>query len=711
MKSRCRQFLEIAAASLLALAGLIGCAALSDPVPPSAEVSPKTLTEHGQTRVDNYFWLRERENPKVMAYLEAENAYTTAVMKPTETLQEKLFEEIKGRIKQDDRSVPYRYDEYFYYDRQEAGKEYDIYCRKQGSPEAPEQVILDVNALAQGHNFFQVSGIDVSPDHQILAYAVDTVGRRSYTLYFKDLATGAQLPDVISDVTGNLVWAADNRTVFYTDRDPETLRWDRVYRHTLGADPKSDELVYEEKDDTYSTAVEKSKSRQYVFIHSSHTLADEYRYLEADRPDSAFRLFLPRQVNHEYSVDHGGDRFCIRTNLEAKNFRLLSCLVSETGEPSKWREEIPHRSDVFLEGFELFKDFMVVMERKDGLIQFRVRPHQGEEYYVDFGEPAYDVYGTDNYTFDTPVFRYTYSSMTTPRSVFDYDLGTRTATLLKVDEVLGGFDKNQYVTERLYAPARDGARVPISILYRKGQFNQDGSHPLLLYGYGAYGYSMDASFNPIRLSLVDRGFVYAIAHIRGGQELGRDWYENGKLLHKMNTFTDFIDCGEHLVKEKYTSRDRLFGYGGSAGGLLIGAVMNLRPDLWGGLIADVPFVDVVTTMLDASIPLTTSEYDEWGNPANPEYYDYMLGYSPYDNVVARDYPPLLVMTSLHDSQVQYWEPAKWVAKLRATKTDTHRLLLKTDLEAGHGGASGRYKQYREYAFMYAFLLDLMGIHQ
>lgn len=697
----------LTASALLAAALWCNVLAESVPVPPKAEVVPKTMTEHGKTRVDNYFWLRERENPKVIAYLEAENAYTDAMMKHTAPLQEKLFEEIKGRIKQDDRSVPYRYDDYFYYTRQEEGKEYNIYCRKQGTLEAPEQTLIDVNVLAANHGFYEVSGIDPSPDHTVLAYGVDTVGRRGYTIYFKNLTTGELLPDVISDVTGNLVWAADNKTVFYSDRDTSTLRWDRIYRHTLGTDAKSDPLIYTEADETYYTWVEKSKSRQYVFIHSQQTLADEFRYLDASTPQGEFQIFLPRQTNHEYSVDHG-DRFYIRTNLDAKNFRLMSCGLGETGQTSKWKEEIPHRPTVYLEGFELFRQHMVVVERVSGLLKFRVRNASGDDYYIDFGEPTYDVFRTDNYTYDTPLFRYTYTSMTTPRSVFDYDLGKQSATLLKVTEVLGGFDKNNYVTERLYAPARDGARVPISLVYRKDKFRKDGSNPLLLYGYGAYGISTDATFSAVRLSLIDRGFVYAIAHIRGGQEMGREWYEDGRQMKKMNTFYDFIDCGEYLIKEGYASSKGLFGYGGSAGGLLIGAVDNLRPDLWAGLVADVPYVDVINTMLDATIPLTANEWDEWGNPADPKFYDYMISYSPYDNVAAKDYPPMLVLTGLHDSQVQYWEPAKWVARLRATKTDHNRLLMKTEMEAGHGGVSGRYKQYREYAFMYAFLLDLMG---
>jgi len=706
----CNRSILILVAALAIAAPKRSALAESVPVPPKAEVIPKSMTEHGQTRVDNYFWLRERENPKVIAYLEAENAYTDAMMKHTVPFQEELFQEIKGRIKQDDQSVPYRYDDYFYYTRQVDGQEYSLYCRKQGTLEAPEQILLDVNMLAGSHGYYDVSGIDPSPDHKLLAYGVDTVGRRGYSVYFKDMTTGELLPDVIPYITGNLVWAADNKTVFYSDRDTATLRWDRIYRHTLGTDASKDELLYTEADETYYTWVEKSKSRQYIFIHSQQTLADEVRFLDASTPAGAFQVFLPRTSGHEYSVDHG-DRFYIRTNLDAKNFRLMSCGPGETGQTAKWKEEIAHRPEVYLEGYELFRQHTVVIERQDGLLKFRVRQASGDDYYIDFGEPTYDVFRTDNYTYDTPIFRYTYTSMTTPRSVFDYDLGRRESTLLKVTEVLGGFDKNNYTTERLYAPARDGARVPISLVYRKDKFRKDGSNPLLLYGYGAYGLSTDATFSAIRLSLIDRGFVYAIAHIRGGQELGREWYENGRQLQKMNTFYDFIDCGEYLKSEGYASSNGLFGYGGSAGGLLIGAVHNLRPDLWAGLVADVPYVDVINTMLDASIPLTANEWDEWGNPADSTYYEYMMSYSPYDNVAAKNYPPLLVLTGLHDSQVQYWEPAKWVAKLRATRTDSHRLLMKTEMEAGHGGVSGRYKQYREYAFMYAYLLDLVGINK
>jgi oligopeptidase B len=700
-----------AVAAILLAMNLMGCSTQQEPPqPPVAEIIPKQLEIHGDVRTDNYFWLRERDNPKVMAYLEAENAYTDAVMQHTEAFQEKLFQEIKGRIKQTDLSVPYRLDDYYYYDRQEEGGEYSIYCRKKGSLEADEEIMLDGNKMAEGHGFFSVRGLNVSYAQDILAFAVDTVGRRKYTLQFKNLHTGEILPDRIPDVTGNVAWANDNKTIFYTKQDPVTLRWYRIYRHELGSDPATDPLIYEETDSTFGCYVYRTKSKRFLMIESYHTLATEYRYLDAHRPQNEFTIFQPRERNHEYSVEHFGDHFYIRTNLAAKNFRLMRCPVARTAK-NHWREVIPHRDDVFLESFDIFKEYLVVDERKDGLTQLRIRPWSGQgEHYIDFGEPAYMAYTSDNYQFDTPVLRYVYASMTTPRSVFDYDMSAGTKKLLKQEEVLGGFDAQDYVTERLYAPARDGARVPISLVYRKG-LKTDGQNPLMLYAYGAYGSSMEASFRSTRLTLVDRGFVYAIAHVRGGQELGRDWYEDGKLLKKKNTFTDLIDCAEFLVAEGYTGSDRMFARGGSAGGLLIGAVMNMRPDLFKGLVADVPWVDVITTMLDANIPLTTSEYDEWGNPNDKTYYDYMLSYSPYDQVEARAYPNLLVTTSLHDSQVQYFEPAKWVARLRALKTDDNRLLLKTEMEAGHGGVSGRYKRYREYAFMYAFILDLLDIRE
>jgi len=676
--------------------------------PPRAKVSSKELEIHGHTRIDNYHWLKERENPEVIEYLEAENRYTETTLAHTADFQEALFEEIKGRIKPDDTSVPYREDDYLYYSREEQEKEYPIYCRKRGSLEAAEEVMLDVNELAEGHEYFAARGLRLSAGQDLLAYGVDTVGRRIYTIKVKNLTSGEMLPDEISEVTPNMAWANDNKTLFYTRQDPETLRWYQIYRHVLGTDPAQDELVYEEKDETFSAFVYKTKSKRYLVIGSTQTLSSEYRFLDADQPQGEFKVFLPREEKHEYSLDHYRDDFYVRTNYQAKNFRLMKTPVGRTAK-SNWQELIPHRDDVLLEGFEIFKDFLVVEERKNGLIEMRIRPWNGKgEHYLDFGEPAYAAYISTNRQFDTPVLRYGYTSLTTPNSIYDYNMVTHDKQLMKEQEVLGGFDRANYETERLFATADDGTQVPISLVYRKG-LKKDGSHPLLLYGYGSYGASMSASFRSPRLSLIDRGFVYAIAHIRGGEEMGRAWYEDGKLLNKKNTFTDFIDCAEHLVAQKYADPERVFAMGGSAGGLLMGAVVNMAPQLFKGVVTAVPFVDVITTMLDDSIPLTTSEYDEWGDPNEKQYYDYILSYSPYDNVEAKAYPNLLVTTGLHDSQVQYWEPAKWVAKLRELKTDKNRLLLKTNMEAGHGGASGRFKRHRETALEYAFILDLAGI--
>jgi oligopeptidase B len=676
--------------------------------PPRAKIVPHTLSMHGDVRVDNYYWLNDRENPGVIAYLEAENEYTRAMMAHTEDLQRTLFEEIKGRIKQTDESVPYRKNGYFYYSRFEDGKQYPFYCRKKGSLMAEEEVMLDVNKLAEGHSFISVTGLQVRPNNAILAYAVDTRGRRIYNIHFKNLNTGEDLSYTIPNVTGNMAWANDSQTLFYTKQDPETLRAYRVYRHVLGDDPTDDQIVFEETDETYSCRVSRTKSNQYIIIASRHTLSDEYRFVSADNPTEEFKVIQPRERNLEYSVDHYQDKFYIRTNWQATNFRLMATPVTATTK-DHWIEVIPHREDVLLSGLDIFRDYLVVSERKNGLRQIRVRAWSGgQEHYLQFDEPAYLSYPTANHEYDTPLLRYTYSSMTTPDSVFDYDMGTREQTLLKQDEVLGGFEPTNYKTDRLYATARDGTKIPISIVYRKGT-KGDGQNPLLLYGYGSYGASMDPGFSSPRLSLIDRGFVYAIAHVRGGQELGRRWYEDGKMFRKMNTFTDFIDCGRFLVDQGYTSPDKMFAMGGSAGGLLMGAVINMAPELFHGVVAQVPFVDVVTTMLDDSIPLTTGEFDEWGDPKTRESYDYMLSYSPYDNVEAKDYPHLLVTTGLHDSQVQYWEPAKWIAKLRSLKTDSNSLLLKTNMEVGHGGASGRYKRYEETAFVYAFLLDHAGI--
>ena len=700
------QFVATAAIFL----NLAGCQFSEEVEQPMAKRIPRKLVKHGHFRTDDYYWLHERENPEVLAHLEAENQYTASMMAHTEGLQEKLFHEFKTRIKQTDISVPYKKESHYYYTRTEEGRQYPIYCRKKGSLKAAEQVMVDVNRVAEGHGFCSVRRPEVSPGEDIMAYAVDTVGRRFYILRFKNLSTGKMLDDVLPDVTGGLAWANDNRTLFYAKQDPQTLRSHRIYRHRLGDDPAADELVYEETDETFSSSVFKTKSKKYILIASVQTLSTEYRTLDAGQPNGKFQVFQPRQRNHEYHVEHYRGDFYIRTNDKAKNFRLMKTPIERTGR-EHWRDLIPHRDDVFLEDFEMFDDQLVAVERKEGLLQMRVMPWSGGgEHYLAFDEPAYVAYPTDNHDFRTPLLRFTYSSMTTPTSVYDYNMATQEKKLLKREEVLGGFDSANYRTERIYATAADGVRVPISLVYRVG-FRKDGTNPLLVYGYGSYGASMDPGFNPYRVSLLDRGCVYAIAHIRGGQELGRQWYEDGKLLKKKNTFTDFIACAEHLVREKYGDPNRIFAMGGSAGGLLMGAVINIRPDLFNGVVAKVPWVDVVTTMLDDDLPLTTSEYDEWGNPNDKTYYDYMLSYSPYDQVEARAYPNLLVTTGLHDSQVQYWEPAKWVAKLRAMKTDTNRLLLKTEMEAGHGGVSGRDKRYKETAFDYAFLLDLAGMDE
>ena len=678
------------------------------PDPPRAPLIPHRLEQHGQVRFDDYYWLNDRSNPEVLAYLQKENNYATAMRRQTADLERTLFEEIKGRIKQTDLSVPFKQEDYVYYIRYEEGKEYALYCRKKGSLTSQEEIMLDGNELAQGHEYFSLGHWMVSSGQDILAYAIDTQGRRIYSIAFKHLSTGETWQETIPSVTGNMEWGNDNRTLFYARQDPETLRSFQIYRHVLGNDPAQDELVYEEQDETFSVFVTKSKSKRFLMIGLHQTVSSEYWYLNADSPGGMFQVFHPRERGHEYDVDHLGEHFFIRTNDQAKNFRLMKTGVDATHK-TQWQEVIPHREDVFFEGFELFREYLVVEERKQGLIHLRVlHDSEKEGHDLDFGEPAYFVALGDNFEIDTPYLRFGYTSMTTPMTIYDYHMETREKVFLKQEEVLGSFQIRHYQTERLFARAEDGTSIPISLVYRKG-FSQNGTQPLLLYGYGSYGASMDASFSSARLSLLDRGFVYALAHIRGGEELGRQWYENGKLLEKKNTFTDFIACAEFLLQQGYCHPQKIFAMGGSAGGLLMGAVMNMRPELFHGMIAQVPFVDVVTTMLDSTIPLTTGEYDEWGDPNQREYFDYMLSYSPYDNVEAKAYPHLLVTAGLHDSQVQYWEPAKWVAKLRALKTDEHRLLLKTNMEAGHSGASGRFKRYEETAMIYVFLLDLAGV--
>lgn len=661
---------------------------------------------HGDTRIDDYYWLNERENPEVIAYLEAENEYKEKMLEHTKAFQEKLFQEMKGRIKETDQSVPYKDNGYYYVTRYEEGQEYPIYSRKKETLEAPEEVMLNVNEMAEPYDYYNVTGLAVSPNNEILAFGEDTLSRRIYTLRFKNLKTGEMLEDKIPGAQGDVAWANDNKTIFYTAKDAQTLRGYKVMKHKLGTPATQDKEIFIEKDETYFSYVYRSKSNKYVIIGSTTTLSQEYRILEADKPDGQFRVFAPRERGLEYDIAHFEDKFFVRTNLDAKNFRLMETPEGATTRDN-WKEVIPNRSDVLLEGMEIFKDYLVLSERKNGITQIRIRPWTGEEHYIEFPEEAYVAYTSTNPQFDTEQLRLGYQSMATPNTTYDYNMRTREFKMLKQQEVLGGFDANNYQTERVMVTARDGAKVPVSIVYRKG-FEKNGKSPLLLYGYGSYGASMEPYFSSARLSLLDRGFCYAIAHIRGGEEMGRQWYEDGKLLNKKNTFTDFIDCAEWLLDNNYTNKDKLFAMGGSAGGLLMGAVVNMRPDLWKGVVAAVPFVDVVTTMLDESIPLTTFEYDEWGNPNNKEYYEYMKSYSPYDNVEAKDYPAMLVTTGLHDSQVQYWEPAKWVAKLREMKTDNNPLLMHTNMEAGHGGASGRFRQLRETAMEYAFMLDLAG---
>jgi oligopeptidase B len=695
--------------TILAVMTVQSCNTSTSMKAPVAAKKAKELTMHGHTRVDNYYWLRERENPEVIAYLEAENAYRESVMKGAEQFQKDLFDEIVSRIKQDDESVPYKENGYFYYTRYEEGKEYPIFCRKKGTLEDQEEILANVNEMAEGYSYYQVGGLSVSPDNRYMALGIDTVSRRKYTIYIKDLETGKMLEDRIPLTTGGTSWASDNKTLFYTQKDDETLRSKAIFRHAMGTSASGDVLVYEETDETFGTAVYKTKSKKYMVIACYSTLTSEFRFLSADDPEGEFKVVQARVRGLEYNISHYGDHFYIITNLDAINFRLMKTAVDRT-EKENWEEVIAHRPDVFLEGLEIFKDYLVLDERKEGLTQLRVMPWDGsEEHYIDMGEEVYSAYISVNPEFDSQLLRFGYSSLTTPNTVLDYHMDGREKTILKQDEVLGGsFDAANYEAKRIYATADDGKKIPMSIVYRKGT-ELNGANPTLLYGYGSYGATMDPGFRSYRLSLLDRGYVYAIAHIRGSQIYGRPWYEDGKLLKKKNTFTDFNDCAEHLIKENFTSAEHLYAMGGSAGGLLMGAVINLQPELYNGVIAAVPFVDVITTMLDEDIPLTTSEYDEWGNPNEKKYYDYMLSYSPYDQVEAKAYPNMLVTTGLHDSQVQYWEPAKWVAKLREMKTDDNQLLMYCNMETGHGGASGRFEQYKETAMEYAFLFSLEGI--
>lgn len=684
---------------------------LPDVQPPVAEVKPfEIIANHGHVRVDNYYWLNDREDPAVIDYLNAENQYLDTMMRHTKVFQEKLFNEMRSRIKEDDSSVPYKLDDYYYYVRYVEGGEYPIYCRKKDSLDAPEEIIMDGNELGKDKpylNFYT----SVSPDHNLAAIIMDTQGRNFYTIMVKDLRTGDILTDRIEDTRGGIAWTNDNKSFYYSIPDKQTLRIYQVKRHLLGNESHQDELVFEEKDQTLDCYVSKTKSKKYIIIGSGRTDASYAMFVDADNPAKP-KLIAPVQDNVQYGVDHaGGDKFYIHTNLNAVNYRLVEAPIANPGQGS-WKDVIPHREDIFLEGVDYFKDYMAIQETFEGLAKIRiVKWADGSEYEMKFDEPAYSAGIAYNPAFDTKVLRYSYTSMTTPNSIFDYDMETKEKTLMKEQPVLGDFDKSNYVTERVMVPARDGKRVPVSIVYRKDKFKKDGSMPGWIHAYGSYGYSSEPTFSSTRLSLLDRGFVFALAHVRGGQEMGGEWYEDGKMMNKKNTFTDFVDCSKWLQDNGYVAKDKLFASGGSAGGLLMGAVVNMAPETYRGVIAAVPFVDVVTTMMDESIPLTTFEWLEWGNPNIQEQYEYMLSYSPYDNVEEKDYPNLLVTTGLHDSQVQYWEPAKWVALLRTKKTDQNKLFLYTNMDAGHGGASGRFERLKEIALEYAFVFDILGIYE
>jgi oligopeptidase B len=695
--------------ALILVFALAACSSKEEAAPaPDVEKRPVTLELHGDSRVDDYYWLRERENPEVISYLEAENAHTEQALGPFAGLRGILYDEMKSRIKQDDESAPYRLGDYFYYIRYEEGGEYPIYARKKASLDAPEQVILNVNKLAADAEYFSVRGFSVSPDGKTAAYGVDTAGRRFYDLYFLDIESGDLLSDKVEDTTSNFEWANDNQTILYGKQHPETLRSYRVFRHRLGGD--EDSLVYEEPDEENYLFVSKSLSSSFFYLTSGQTISTEVRYISADSPEEPPEVFLPREENHEYSVTDGADRFYVITNDGAKNFKLMEAPLDDTSKGA-WTEVVAHRDNALLDDVDVFRNHLVVTIVENGLTQMEITDRRtGETHRMAFDEAVYTAYSNGNHEFDTDTLRYTYESLTTPESTYDYDLSSKAHSLIKERAVVGDFDRNDYQTERLFATARDGTRVPVSIVYRKGM-EKNGENPLLQYAYGSYGYSTSPYFSSDRLSLLDRGFVYAIAHIRGGSEMGRDWYFDGRQLKKKNTFTDFIDVSKFLIEEAYTSPEHLYAFGGSAGGLLMGAVLNMAPELYNGVIAAVPFVDVVTTMLDEDIPLTSGEWDEWGNPNEKEFYDYMLSYSPYDNVTAMDYPNILVTTGLHDSQVQYWEPAKWVAKLREHKTDDNMLLLKTNMSAGHSGKTGRFRRIEDTSVYYSFFVGLEDIRE
>jgi len=698
-------------AAVAVTVGIIGCATAPPPEPPVAKIEPVVDTMFGEERVDNYYWLRERgsDSANVFAYLEAENAYTDAVMGHTDDFVEELFQEIKGRIKETDLSVPVKRGDYYYYSRDEEGKQYKIYCRKKGSMDAEEEIILDVNVLAEGKEFLSLGPYEVSPDHKLLLYGTDELGNERYKLQVKNLETGEMYPEAVENVSSNATWANDNKTLFYTIVD-DAWRPYQLYRHVLGTDPEEDVLVYQEDDEGFWMGVGRTKDDQYLFIGIGSKTTDEYRYLDANNPTGKFKMIRAREQGVEYSVDHHGDKFYIVTNADdAYNFKIMT---APDRNPSKknWEDLVPHLDEVKIDGLDMFENYMVTYGRQDGLRLLRVTDMTtNESHDVEFPEATYSVRGGANPDFNSELVRFTYMSLTTPQTVYDYSMKTRERTVMKKREVLGGYNADDYQAERVFATADDGTQIPISLVYKKGMV-KDGNNPLYMYGYGAYGNCDDPWFSSSRISLMDRGFIYAITNIRGGGEMGRKWYENGKMLNKKNTFTDFIDCGEYLCEAKYTNPDKLIIMGGSAGGMLIGTVINMRPDLFEIAIASVPFVDVMNTMLDASIPLTVIEYEEWGNPNIEEYYRYMNSYSPYDNIAAQPYPHLLIQSSLNDTRVQYWEGAKWAAKLRAHNTGTNRLLLKTNMGAGHGGSSGRYDYLREIAFEYAFMLDCLDMN-
>jgi oligopeptidase B len=674
---------------------------------PIAEKIEKKLEIHGDVRIDNYYWLNDKENPKVINYLTAENAYYDAKTAHTKQFQDELFLEMKARIKEDDESVPYKKNNYFYITRYKLGNQYPIYTRKKETLEAVEEILFDVNILAKDYKYYKLTGLSVSPNNKFVAFGIDTIGRREYTLQFKNLETNQTFPEKIENTTGSAAWASDNKTVFYTQQNPKTLRSEKIFRHVLGTDPSLDEEVYCEKEEAFSTYVYRTKSDKYIIIGSQSTVSTEYRILKADNPSGDFKLFQPRERDLEYNIAHYNGFFYILTNKDkATNFKLMKTSSKKTLKEN-WVDVIPHRADVLLEDISIFKEFLVIEERNNGLNKIRIlRWDNSEDFYLPFEEEAYAAGVYYNPEFDTNVIRYGYNSLTTPSSVIDFNVVDKTKEVKKEQEVLGGkFDKNNYKSERLWATSKDGTKIAISLVYKKSTKISKNT-PLLLYGYGSYGITIDAGFSSTRLSLLDRGFVFAIAHVRGSEYLGRNWYENGKLLKKINSFTDFIDCSKYLIENGYTSEKHLYASGGSAGGLLMGAIINMNPELYNGIISAVPFVDIVTTMLDDSIPLTTGEYDEWGNPNEKKYYEYMKSYSPYDNVKKQDYPNMLVTTGLHDSQVQYFEPAKWIAKLRDLKTDNNILLMHTNMEAGHGGASGRFDALKEIARDYSFILDL-----